>query len=724
MDTLNAPLPINTLPEQVVPVTGDDDPVQAFIERNIVPAIVRHVEDWYKEDGIIAGVKKGFAPRTGQQELSQLILDEIAAGGHTIAEAPTGFGKSIAVLVPAIIHALSGKRVVVSTETKNLQDQYYTTDLPMMAKALKKHGISLDYAVAKGRSNYLCRDKRDSYWSEIGANRSLGMWAKEQTITRDDGDGNFADAEFTNQEWLEGLAATELSPCESCQYFQGGSSRGNTTKCFYFKSRNVLKAAQIVVSNHTLTLLDASIGAGTLFGEYDVLIVDEAHSFAEKAVDTWGKQLKPHTISKTIAGIDTLLEKSNVHDAFEPGFIHEWKRLEDAIFAPFSEIVKAKKSLPLSDIPAWVLMESMAKANVVIEELGDLYDRFARYVPSRALNLDGDAPMALSTEETAYKKAAERVSELKTTVKSIYGENMDEGFKENWLAFMEVSTFYRGNGARRQEFNTAVLNLKPIEVAPLMSSLIFGKIRSVHLVSATMQTMGNFNYMKRQLGCPAEIKEFVGPSPFDFMAQAKAYYPSHLPTAPKESGDPFFEEKMERYMDAMTKEIVQLIEIMEGRTLVLFTNTAHMNDMHERVAELVNYTCLLQGGGMTKHQLIETMKEDHHSCLFATRSFFSGVDIPGAALSCVALVKAPFPNTGDPLFKARAAKIKGRGGDDFNGLSLPLMIFELKQAFGRLIRTTDDEGVFAFLDSRTMGQSYWGKIEASLPKMKKFRRLA
>lgn len=678
---------------------------------------VFNIDHWFAEDGIIAGVKPGFSPREGQAQLSDIILQETRQGNHTISEGPTGFGKSFALLVPSIIHVLeSGSRVVISTETKNLQDQYAGKDVPLLQQACASQGSHFSFAVAKGKGNFLCRSAADVYGIESAFNPNLRKWVKSLNIFSDSGDSStISDFEFTPKEWSE-LGANEMSPCETCEYYGGGTAPNNNTECFYFKARNKVKDAQIVVSNHTLTLLDAQLGAGTILGEYDTLIVDEAHSFAEKATDTWGEQLKSQTISYTMSGIARLLEKANFPDydsVINADGMTDWREVEKRIFEPFSTLAEARKSMPVEDIPQNILTKSKAAADEIIESLSEIQKNVTSEMTG------GGEAYEMTPIESACRKASERISKLKGTIKAIYGEGVLEEFKDNWLAYLDFNSYV----IRGREHYDPVLNLKPIEVAPLMRTLIFGAIRSVHLISATMQTCGSFNFMKRSLGCPDNTTEYVGPSPFNFYEQVAAYYPVHMPAPPKDMNAFGYRQQSSEYFNALSTEIVKLIRYMEGSVLVLFTNSAHMREVHSRVDDQVGYQCLLQGGGMTNPALVEIMKTDEKSCLFATKSFFSGIDIPGDALRCVALTKAPFPNTFDPLFKARIRKIKERGGNDFTELSMPLMIAELKQAYGRLIRTTTDEGVFAFLDSSIMDKSYFRTMEAALPKMKKYRKL-
>jgi ATP-dependent DNA helicase DinG len=285
-------------------------------------------------------------------------------------------------------------------------------------------------------------------------------------------------------------------------------------------------------------------------------------------------------------------------------------------------------------------------------------------------------------------------------LKVVYGDAVEEEYEENWLAFLETGYNYK-----REPHG--ILNLKPIDVGPLMSGLILDKVPATIMMSATMKINGSFSFMKRELGLPSNAVEFVGESPFDFSTQVVGYFPTHLPSPDKDE-----------YLEAVIDEAVSIIEYMNGRTMMLFTNMGHMRQVCDAVRERVSYTCYVQGQAQ-KNTLINLFSNDTHSCLFATRSFFTGVDIPGETLSCVILVKAPFRVPTEPMFKAKCDLLDSNGINSFSSYSMPLMLFDVRQAFGRLIRSITDNGLFVLLDSRALKKSYGGNILRSLPRLDK-----
>ena len=647
------------------------------------------VDSFFAPGGLIADVKPDFIPREGQADFSNMIVQAIADRKDVIAEAPTGFGKSFSVLAPAILAAMEGKRVVISTETLTLQDQYVLKDLPLLHAACEGAGIHFTSAVAKGRTNYICRGKTDED-QFVGAS-PLMEWAKKQQIGKDTGDLASVPFEFDSQEWRT-LCADEDCERNACPFYGKGrkGSRGES-ECFVYEATRRFLDAQIIVANHTLVLLDVAREAGSILGHYDVLIIDEAHVFAEKAQDTWGTTIKPHTISNTIKVLNKMLEKVNVH-YFEHGYLDRFRDLEGRMFAPFKSVLG--QSVTLKQLPSDVVEASKRHSQVLVDDLRRVNKELTDYIVKDEL----------SASSTIIRAVKERLSKLVSDLNTIYGDNIDEAYKDNWLVFLET-----GWTAQRKPYG--ILNLKPIDVAPLMRSLIFDTVPTTVFMSATMRIGPSFSFMRRELGIPADTLEFIGDSPFNFEDNVTGYFPTHLP-----------ESRESDYLPCLAQEVQAVLEHSKGKALVLFTNNKDMRYCYDQVSTQVAHRCFLQGQA-SKPVLIDMFKDDITSCLFATRSFFTGIDIPGEALSCVILTKAPFQVPTDPMFKAKADKIDDAGGSSFGMLSMPLMLFDVRQSFGRLIRTTKDTGMFAFLDSRAMKKAYGKQIISALPNIRITDRL-
>ena len=641
------------------------------------------VADFFRpKDGLIAGEKPDFAPRTGQAEFSEIVLEAVDCRNDIIAEAPTGFGKSFSVLVPAIILAVcEGKRTVISTETLTLQDQYVMKDLPLLQEACMKAGLKFSFAVAKGRTNYICKAKLDE--DKFEGSDEMMEWAKTQKVGNHTGDISSVPFEFDPREWKH-VCADEDCERSACPFY--GEGRKGDSNCFVYANAKKFLDADIVVANHTYTLLDCVNDAGTILGKYDLLVVDEAHVFAEKAQDAWGVTFKPRTVSSVMRLLDRMLGKVHV-DYFEPGFVDHFRALEKAIFTPFAPVLG--QNVALRQVPRHIVEASKAKAAILTAELRGVNRDLSNYIVREEAN----------PQTVVIRACKERISKLVSDLNAVYGDDISDEYKDNWLVFLET-----GYTSKREQYG--ILNLKPIDVAPLMRGKIYETVPTTVYMSATMRIGTSFTFMRHQLGLPSEALEFIGESPFDFENNVTGYFPRHLPT----------DTRSQEYLPALAEEILKVLNYSEGKALVLFTNNSHMKYCYDYVSMRVKHRCLLQGQA-SKPVLIEQFKDDIHSSLFATRTFFSGVDIPGEALSCLVLTKAPFEVPTDPMFKAKSDKIDEDGGDSFRMLSMPTMLFQVRQGFGRLIRTTKDKGLFVFLDSRAMSKQYGRTIVNSLPRI-------
>lgn len=635
--------------------------------------------------GIIAKVKPDFKPRKGQQELSETILAVTKEYGvHVLAEAPTGFGKSFAAVVPAIIQAVTRKkRIVISTETIALQDQYILKDLPLLQKACAAEGINFTFAVAKGRSNYLCRGKLDE--AELSGGYAdearLKKWGEMQQIGVHSGDRASVPFNINDLDWRK-VGADEDCERKGCPFY--GEGRQGHSECFIYDAQRQFLEADIVVTNHKLFLLDAQ-NDGRFLAKYDMAIIDEAHTIPEQAQSTWGMEIGPRTVSKTLKLVHRMLRRVGVNH-FEAGFLDHYSNLEDAVFAPFKDVVK--HSMFLKHIPDRVVDESKSAAKALLENL---------VAENKMLKEFGEDNA--DTQEM-IEQGREKIYKLVRGLKAIYGEAIDDEYKDNWIVFLESGWSPKGG-------KYVTLHLKPIDVAPLIKGLLIDVVPNIVWMSATLKIGPSFAFMRKELGMREEnCIEFTGETPFDYLKSVVGYFPTDLP-------DPDEED----YFDCLTKRIRTIIRRRKGRTLILFTSADLMRKCHENLKDRVEYHCYVQGEA-SKNVLIEHFQEDIGSCLFATRSFFTGVDIPGEALSTVILTKSPFRVPSDPLFKAKCDKIKDRGGDDFVGYSMPLMLMDVRQAFGRLIRSVDDVGMFCFLDSRAMKKNYGTRIKNSLPKIR------
>lgn len=638
-----------------------------------------------KETGLIASVKPDFKPRKGQRAFSELVLAvSEEPGKHILGEMPTGFGKSFAALVPAIIKAVQQrKRIVISTETIALQDQYTLHDLPLLQKACEANGIRFTFAVAKGRANYICKAKLDEdlEGEQTQVFDGLKRWGMLQQVGQHSGDRGTVPFSITDKDWKT-VGADEDCERKGCPFF--GKGRKGHSDCFIFDAQRKFAEADIIVTNHTLFLLDAqNASVGTFLGPYDMAIVDEAHTLPEQAQSAWGMQVHPRTVSATMRLCHKMLRRAQINH-FEAGFLEYYMEMEDKMFAPFKPHLK--HSTYLKNLPDRVVDESKGAAITLIQNLvseNKMLKDFAEDNPS--------------TQEMVAQ-ARDKIYKIIRALKGIYGEDIDDDFKDNWIVYLETNI-------RRDGVKYGVLNCKPIEVAPLIKGNLLDLVPNVVFMSATLKINDSFQFMRRELGMSVEnCVEFTGETPFDYYEAVQSYFPDDLP-------DPMADD----YEERLAKRIRTIIRRRKGRCLVLFTSADLMKKIYFRLENVVPYHCFCQGD-FSKNLLIEKFKADEGSCLFATRSFFVGVDVPGNALSTVILTKSPFRVPSDPVFKARCDKMKDRGQDDFRGLSMPLMLMDIRQAFGRLIRSVNDTGMFCFLDSRANKKPYGRDIRRALPR--------
>jgi ATP-dependent DNA helicase DinG len=620
-------------------------------------------------DGYIAMHKPGYEVRAEQVKVAETVERAIRDGQNALIEAGTGTGKSFALLVPAI---MSKKRTVISTETNTLLDQYVLKDLPFLKKVLPEE---FSFAKAKGKGNFVCKKKLDDYlanplisgFADVGEVEELVAWAL-RTASGDKSEPSF---KFSEGSW-QTVGCDELCSKKQCRYY-GNGAKGDTD-CFAYQARSAFLKAQVVVTNHTLCLLNAQIGSDVVLGPHEIMIFDEAHTLVEQAQKTFGFELKQRAFSGFGRYALKVLKASNLDIEFDLAGL-EWA--ESTFFECFRSITKQQMTFP--DMPTGLRSDAGEAAKPVIAELDKLRKE-----------LNTKSPMCEEDEDLLSELDSRAIGHIKSL------EGLFEP-EENWLPFAEVSGDL---DARR-----VTLHYKPVDVAPILKKTVYEERKSTVMASATIAIGSRFDFFSSDIGLIDPLTLRVD-SPFDYVNQCTGYYPTHLP-------DPTHPE----YHTRVAEEIERVLIHSNGRAFVLFTSYRDLARVYELVSSRLRYNIYRQGD-LPKPALIKRFKEDVHSVLFATRSFFTGVDIPGEALSCVILVKAPFRPPDEPLFSAKCKLIKSRGGNDFQEYALPLMVNDLRQAFGRLIRSKSDTGLFAFLDSRAINKPYFRMITNSLPAMK------
>jgi ATP-dependent DNA helicase DinG len=611
---------------------------------------------FFAKRGPLSRVLPDYEERPAQRKLAEAVADVLDQGGLLLAEAGTGTGKTLAYLMPA---AELGRRVVVSTGTKNLQEQLVSKDIPILAQAL---GRELNVAVMKGRANYLCLLRLSSF-SKAGTFRRLEelplfqaveAWAPESPT----GDrAEIEDLPDSVDFWREVSAASENCIGQSCSLFES---------CFVTRMRQRALEADIVVVNHHLLCADLAVRDGSygqVIPEYDTLIVDEAHLIEDVATQYFGVVVSSHRVEDLVRDVERELKAGRL-DAREVRAEAEGLRLRADRF--FGQLARGRVGR-LG--PGWIGQPLLEEATGLLQRLEGLRTALLA-VPDRPEPLTGLAGRAASLgTELAFLMRAET---------------------DDHVYFSET----RGRGV--------YLRAMPIDVSSRLKDLLFDSVRAAVLTSATLAVDGGFTYVKDRLGIePSE--ELLLASPFRYEEQAVLYVPPHMPD-PTDGA----------FVDRAADEIVRLLELSSGRAFVLFTSYANMNAVAERVAGRVEFPLLMQGEA-PKQQLLDTFRATRHAVLLATASFWQGVDVAGEQLSCVIVDKLPFASPGDPVVSARIERLRNRGANAFGEYQVPVAVLMLKQGLGRLIRTAKDRGILAVLDSRLLRKAYGRRFLDSLP---------
>jgi ATP-dependent DNA helicase DinG len=611
---------------------------------------------FFSKRGPLARVLPGYEQRPAQLRLAEAVADVLDAGGLLLAEAGTGTGKTLAYLLPA---AELGRRVVISTGTKNLQEQLVSKDIPILARAL---GRELNVAVMKGRANYLCLLRMSSF-SKAGTFRRLEelplfhaveAWAP-QTPTGDRAE--IEDLPDTVEFWREVSAASENCIGQSCSLFES---------CFVTKMRQRALEADIVVVNHHLLCADLAVRDGSygqVIPEYDTVILDEAHLIEDVATQYFGVVVSSHRVEDLCRDVERELKACQL-DARELRAEAEGVRLRADRF--FGQLARGR---PGRLGPGWLGHGQQEEASGLLQRLEGVRTALLA-IPDRPEPMTGLAGRAGAlANELAFLMRAET---------------------DDHVYFSET----RGRGV--------YLRAMPIDVSSRLKGLLFDQVRAAVLTSATLAVDGGFAYVKDRLGIePSE--ELMLASPFRYEEQAVLYVPLDMP------------EPMDvSFVDRAADEIVRLLELSHGRAFVLFTSYANMNAVAERVAGRVEFPLLMQGEA-PKPQLLDTFRSTRHAVLFATTSFWQGVDVAGEQLSCVIVDKLPFASPSDPIVSARIERLRHRGANPFGEYQVPVAVLMLKQGLGRLIRSAKDRGILAVLDSRLLRKGYGRRFLDSLP---------
>jgi ATP-dependent DNA helicase DinG len=621
--------------------------------------VLSDIDDVLGPEGLLARQVDGFAYRPQQAQMAATVMRVIEQGGNLVAEAGTGTGKTFAYLVPAL---LSGKKVLISTGTRNLQDQLFLRDLPRVCEAMASPAR---VALLKGRANYLCLHRMESAMQDArGHSKEMLGWllaVRDWSQATDRGDI----AELSGVPEDAGIWPLVTSNTDNCL----GQECPSWSKCHLVEARRRAQEADVVVINHHLLCADFAIkdtGFGELLPMADVFVIDEAHQLPEVASNFFGNSLSTRAMLELVH--DTTTEYHT-----EAG---DLPKLLDQL----ETFAKATRDLRLSfgtqqRRGAWTEIEDDAKVQQALDlaqqELGHLQGMLEA-IKGRGKGLDA----CLARAEAMLLQLADlREPEAPQQV----------------IRWFEVF----GQSLR--------LNSTPIDIAQVFSAQMARHSAAWIFTSATLAVGESFEHFQRQLGIfEAETGQWE--SPFDYPHQALWYVPRGLPE-PSDRG----------YVQAVMREALPLIEASKGRAFLLFTSHRALNEAADWLEEQqLEYPMLVQGDA-PKAELLRRFVEHGNAVLLGTASFWEGVDVRGDALSLVVIDKLPFASPGDPVLQARLDAIKASGGNPFMHYQVPQAAIALKQGAGRLIRDVTDHGVLMLCDPRLLKKSYGHTFLNAMP---------
>jgi ATP-dependent DNA helicase DinG len=632
-------------------------------------ALRHRVDEAFADDGPLALAIDQFEPRDGQRQMARAVADVLSDGGVLLAEAGTGTGKTMAYLVPAI---LSGQRVLVSTGTKNLQEQVYFKDLPVLEKALPGKFTA---TYMKGRANYLCLHRLQQFEASGSAMPidRISRWAQ----STDTGDrAELEDLPEDSSLWAELSATADTCLGGECPQYQ---------QCFVTRMRQRAAESDVVIVNHHLLCADAAVRKST-YGEVIPdcrhLVLDEAHQLEDVATQYFGLSVSNYRLDDLVRDCERLFNFGAIPDDDSEGR-RAVARVADHSRAFFGGVAMSRRARGFGD----------ERMRIGPDWFGDVVDHGVALIHA----LDGlEATMALAGGKADAPEAGRETHEDALSMARRAGEIRDDlrfmlaASDSDYVYFVEM----RGRGV--------FLRAAPIDVSAIVQELLFDRMRATVLTSATLSVDESFTYARRRLGIKraAEIRV---PSEFDFKSQSLLYLPRRMPPP-----------KSPQFADAVAREVAEILRRSDGRAFVLFTSYAAMHAVYEMVLGTLPFPLLVQGTA-PRSVLLARFRSTPNAVLFATSSFWQGVDVVGEQLSCVIIDKLPFASPGDPITAARIENITAQGGEAFNDYQVPLAILTLLQGLGRLIRHRSDRGVLAILDPRLRTMGYGRRFLQSFP---------
>ena len=637
---------------------------------------------FFAPGGLLSRTHPAYEFRRGQLQMAQAVEQVLEERRHLIVEAGTGTGKTLAYLLPVI---RSGKRVLISTGTKNLQEQLFYKDVPFLEQALFPNGDSkLRVCYMKGRSNYLCRKKLYdltdqpvlSGLEEIEQYRAIAAWEK----TTHTGDrAELAGLPEASALWPKLDARADTCLGQKCSAWD---------KCFITEMHRRAIESDIIIVNHHLFFADLAIKQASEYApdagilpEVGAVIFDEAHELEDVAGSYFGVSVSNLRFEEIARDVESSLQRNHLLSSSVQGATRSLRERSQFFFAL---------------LPPGEGRFAFQNRREFLEENGDEFIGLMQ-----ALTRLGSELHNLPQKPEEVFNFIRRIDELRVQLGFLM-----ESEDRNTVFWIERRG---GRGISRDKRNV-FLQATPIDVAPILRNCLFDQLECAVLTSATLAVGGGFEYIRSRLGLE-HAREVVLPSHFDYETQAVLYVPPDLP-------DPRTPQFAARAAD----RIRRLLEITRGRAFCLFTSYAQMNEIYQRLLGELEYPMLLQGDA-PKSALLEEFRVTPNAVLFATSSFWQGVDVQGEQLSCVIIDRLPFAVPSDPVVAARVRAVDDAGGNAFFQYQVPAAVITLKQGFGRLIRSLHDRGLLCLLDNRILKKQYGRVFLESLPRYRRTSEL-
>lgn len=708
--------------------------VQPHRQQQLEPIDPEEIRKLFSAGGMLSKKVKGYELRNEQLQMALEVANAINRNQVALIEAGTGTGKSLAYLIPSLLWAIrNDQRVVISTNTINLQEQLIKKDIPL----LRQHvGKEFNACLVKGRGNYLCLRKLgdlldepslfpDSSAAEINA---IANWGENSRS------GCLSDLSFTPTR-----AVWDDIRCEADQC--GRSRCSHFNRCFFYKARREAASARLLVANHALLLADIALrresgyDSVAILPPFSQLVIDEAHHLEDAATNALSVQISRAGLLKQLARLVSTGNRAGILNLLNNKIGRELPQEFDDLYQEISGLIESLLLPTIKEVAGELDQQFDWLTQSISMEMLLNDNRHERELKRRITPAVRDTPFWYRLENSFRQLAARvqgvadglaaldrSVSKLPDSVSQVVNGLLTDAFGIGQrLASIstELSLFCTDDQVNCRWIESrqgmrgwqAAICMAPLDLSETIKSSLFEKIDTVILTSATLTVGESFSYLRRRTGLDLleqnRLTELILPSPFNYAEQAMVAIPPDLPDPGSGS-----------FLQPLAEAVLKAVTLSKGGAFVLFTSF----DLLRRTAEQLrgeleqrNITVLRQGEGANRHQLLARFRKERNAVLFGTDSFWEGVDVQGDALRLVVISKLPFQVPTEPVQQARAEQIAADGGDPFRDMSIPQAVLKLRQGFGRLIRSRTDRGAVLILDSRMVTKSYGKRFRKSLP---------